>query len=218
MAQANASWFAVTSLQKELGKITGVADAIVDAAGEGPVGVRVTVAAGFDRAEVAQAVRELLAMRGLSSVLADPVFEQTPSEPTREGRTSTPYAVLGSSEPKRNGGLLGREGRPPPVQQPTGAAGDGGSGQESGKNPVGPPGSPLPGKGVSQAAVSEGSKGLEVAVRLAGGERGTSRGGNSVEALYRATTEAVYTAIGRPGPPPVFHSVEFTDRALVGRR
>ena len=201
----------MTSLQEELGRIAGVAEAAIEASGDGPVGIRITVDRGFDQSEVAKAVRELLAMRGLTSALADPVFASPPSDDASRGVADGAKAVLGPPRQSRNGGLLDPVRRNPPGSE-SGPGEDAGAAGLSNPDPsksVGPAADEaLRSSGVVQAAVSESAKGVEVAVKLANGSRGIGRGGASAEGMYRATADAVYEATGRQGAIPTFQAVE----------
>jgi hypothetical protein len=214
------------ALAEALRSIPGVADAEVDE-GDGPNGVRVRLSPGADPAEVAVAVREVLADRGLRGRLAPAprhVEPDQPPPPPASDRTATVIPGPGwigqpvSDEPVQEelpmGAGRGPEDRrgaeehPGPGETPGHdqhpvSAEQGGPGERAVS--VEPPSGGATtlrsaGTGLARVMVEEGRDTLSVTAEARDGTRATRSARTSPEGFHQAVVGAV-AALLDPGSP-----------------
>ena len=174
-----------SSLEEELLRLQGVAEAQVDVAeGRAPSGVRVRLASDADAAAVGAEVQRVLAAHGLRSRLAGPDEQAPPRGDVDEpGVISEP--VAGDVE-----GVDGAGGSEVPIQ-PVMAGGE------------------APGTlRVSSLRMQETADAVTVTATTTDGRSITQRSGNSERGLF----EAVVAAVGAlaEGTPPGLLAIEFS--------
>ena len=151
-------------LRKALSSIEGVERSEVDLADSGPLGIRVRLARGADRAAVADAVQRLLEARGLRSRVAPD---------RRQPGPDTPPAP--PAEPSRPAPSTGPAPGPERVVLPS-------------------PDRPFPpavGSGIEAVTVSETLDGVVVSVSAVGGRTAMGRGRRTEQGLHEAIVAAV---------------------------
>ena len=223
-----------STLQEELLRLDGVAEAEVDAAdGAGPAGVRVRLSPDADAEAVGAEVQRVLAAHGMRSRLAGADrHEATGSEaatsaatptaesPTAESEVSSPAAGGGSGEKPEPAAAPPPVATPEPTSPPAeptvaasavpeSAASPPASEPEATEEPASEPaGTPAAGARLSSLRLDETADGVTVTATTSDGRSITQRSENT----ERSAFEAVVAAVGAlaEGAPPALLALEQT--------